>query len=119
MSLIGSRVNMTSTCTIERDANAGIPNNWGNQTTPNWQPHLIDVPCRAWAEAGRETVTNSTTVVVVEDARLIVPLGTDVTEQDRVASVSFRGATTMAGPLGIRAVLTHQDHIEIVLVKVA
>jgi hypothetical protein len=102
-----------------RDANADTDDGSGNPQPPDWQPNLEDLPCRAWASAGRETVTDTTTVVVVEDLRLIVSLGTDVTEADRVASVTFRGQPTQAGPLGIRAVLTHQDHIELVLVKVS
>lgn len=119
MSLASSRLSMTHRCTLERDTHAGSPDSWGGTLPVDWEPYLTDVPCRAWASAGREAVTDTTTVVVVEELRLIVSLGTDVTEQDRVASVTYRGQTTQAGPLGIRAVLTHQDHLELVLVKIS
>jgi len=119
MSLVGSRLSLTHRCTIERSANAASLDEWGTPDPADWQPHLSDQPCRAWATAGREAVTDTTTVVVIEDVRLILPLGTDVTEQDRIASVTYRGQTTQDGPLGIRAVLVNADHIELLLVKVA
>ena len=117
MSLVSSRLSLTHRCTIERGSSS--PDAWGNPGVPTWSAHLSDQPCRAWATAGREAVTDTTTVVVIEDVRLILPLGTDVTEQDRIASVTYRGETTQDGPLGIRAVLVNADHIELLLVKVA
>jgi hypothetical protein len=119
MSLASSRLSLTHRCVIERAANAASLDEWGTPDPADWQPHLSDQPCRAWASAGREAVTDTTTIVVVEDLRLIVPLGTDVTEQDRIASVTSRGDTIQAGPLSIRGLLEHKDHIELVLVKVA
>lgn len=119
MSLASSRVQLTYRCTIERDANASSDDGSGNPLPPSWQANLTNLPCRAWTTAGREAVTDTTTVVVVEDVRVIVPLGTDVTEEDRVASVTYRGGTVWAGPLGIRAVLARKDHLELLLVKVS
>lgn len=117
MSLASTRLSLIHRCTIERDtATAG---SWGTPDTANWQTHLTDVPCRTWAAAGREAVENTTTVTVVEDVRVIVPLGTDVTERDRVASVTYRGGNVQEGPLGIRAVLHRADHLELVLVRIA
>jgi hypothetical protein len=118
MSLVGSRVALTQRCTIDRDANAATTGAWGTPSSPDWQPHLTDVPCRAWASSGRENVADGTTVTPVEDARVIVPLGTDVTDADRIASVTFRGGTAQDGPLGIRAVLARSSYLELVLVKV-
>lgn len=117
MSLIASRLSLTYRCTIERGTSS--TDEWGNPGPPTWSAHISDQPCRAWATAGREVVTDTTTVVVVEDVRLILPLGTDVTEADRIASVTYRGGTIQDGPLGIRAVLVNADHIELLLVKVA
>jgi hypothetical protein len=118
MSLIASRLNLTQRCTIQRDASAPASDDWSPPADPDWQDHLTDQPCRSWASAGSEAVNDSTNVVVVEDARLLLPLGTDVTARDRVTSVTYRGGTVQDGPLGIRAVLTHRDHIELVLVSV-
>jgi hypothetical protein len=119
MSLVASRVNLTHRCVIERDVNAGdTDDGWGNPSPPDWRTHLVAQPCRVWATVGQEVVANTTTVVPVEDVRLIVPLGTDVTEADRVAAVTDRGAIVQVGPLQIRAVLARQDHLELVLFQV-
>lgn len=117
MSLVSSRVSLKHSCTIERDANAGSSNARGNPNTPNWQT-LATVPCRLSVTAGQEAV-DATTTAVVEDMRLIVTSDTDVTERDRINGVTYRGATYAAGVIGIRAVLHHQDHIEIVLVRIS
>lgn len=119
MSLIATRLGLTHTCTIERNGNAAVPDSWGQPGAPGWETHLADQPCFAWARAGRERVADSTTVAAIEDLRLLLPFGTDVTEQDRIVSVEDRGATLHAGPLQIRAVLAHEDHLELVLTKVS
>lgn len=113
------QLKMTHSAVIERNSGTGDTDSWGQPVTSGWENHLDGQPCRAWVTLGHETVADTTTVVVVEDIRMLLPLGVDVTEQDRVASVADRGATILAGPLQIRAVLAHQDHLELVLVKVA
>jgi hypothetical protein len=119
VSLVSSRVNLGHRCTIERDANAATPDAWGTPETPDWQPHLTDLACRGWTRAGVERA-DATTSTVVEDMRLIVSLGTDVTEQDRVNGVTDRGTTIIiAGPVGIRAVIGRKDHLELVLVRIS
>lgn len=106
---------MTHRCTIERDQ-AGA-DGWGGTATPDWQEHLADVPCRtAGPNVGREAVTDERTVVVV-DQRLLVPLGTDVTERDRLGDVTSRGTVILPGPVGIEAVLRRSTHLELVLTE--
>lgn len=117
MGLVSSRLSLTHRVTIQRDANAGTADNWGAPATPDWQNYLT-VPCRAWTTAGHEAV-DASTLVVVEEMRLLVTLDTDVTERDRISVVTYRGNTIVAGPVGIRAVLRHHDHLELVLVRIA
>lgn len=113
MSLIGTRLSLRDRCTIERAT--ATTDTWNVPGTPTWASHLSDVRCRLFAKSGRER-TDEDTNVVVEDFRLLVPLGTDVTESDRIASVTRRGVTVLEGPLGIRSVLPRQSHLELVLV---
>lgn len=115
MSLVSSRLSLKHRCTIERNEAEGA---WGDPAAPDWQEASTDVACRFWTTAGRETV-DATTTVVIEDMRLIVPLGTDVTEKDRIVDVTSRGQAIAAGPIGIRAVLQHSDRLELVLVRLA
>lgn len=117
MSLIATGVSLTQRCTIERDQSASSDDGWGNPTVPDWQTHLSDVPCLAWAEDGREVIEGSATVEPVQTVHLVLSADTDVTERDRVATVTYRGGTAQDGPLAVRALLRRPDHIELVLVK--
>lgn len=117
MSLLSSRVGLRHLCAIERDVNAGGSDAWGGSPSPDWQAHLT-VACNAWTNAGREMVEADRTAVV-EDRRASVPLGTDVTEGDRVASVTTRtGALLFEGPMNVQAVLRFEDHLELILERV-
>jgi len=117
VSLIRARVGLRHRATIERDVNAGGSDAWGGSPPPDWQP-LATVSGNAWTNAGRELVEPDRTVVI-EDRRMSVPLGTDVTEADRILSVTDRsGAEVFDGPMNVQAVLRFGDHVELVLERV-
>ena len=117
MSLLSSRVGLRYLCSIERDANAGGSDAWGGPPAPDWQP-LASVRCNAWTSAGRELVEADRTAVIV-DRRVSVPLGTDITEADRVVSVTTRsGALVFEGPMNVSAVVRFEDHVELSLERV-
>jgi hypothetical protein len=117
MSLVSSRVALRHQCTIERDTSVG-PDSWGQSGEPNWVRHLINIPCRAWTDAAREPVDDTKTVVM-EDRRVIVEIGTDVTERDRVASVTNPAGTVIfEGPINIEGVQRYPDHLELLLERI-
>lgn len=116
MSLVGTRLSLTHRCTIERNESVGDA--YGNPGSPSWADHLVDMPCRAWDRAARGAV-DATTVAVVEDRRMIVPLGTDVLETDRVGDITYRGAVILKGPMLINALLTYPDRLELVLTRIS
>lgn len=116
MSLISSRLSLVHRCALERATAAA--GSWNVPGPATWGDHLTDVPCVMNMNAGRER-TDDDTAVVIEDIRLLVPLGTDVTERDRIGDISFRGDTILDGPTGIRAVLHRRDHLELVLVRLS
>lgn len=116
MSLSSSRVGYRHRTTIQRDT--GTVDNWGDQTGPNWTDHLPDVPCRAWTNGGIESVEDDRTAVI-EDRRISLPIGTDITEKDRVTSVTdTAGNTIFDGPMGVEAVLRHTDHLEVLVKRI-
>lgn len=122
MTLTGSRVSLIHRMTTERDATPEASNKdpWGNPLPADWQPFLEDIPCRAWTEVGRgprvgDERVSSTELVELQDRRVSVPLGTDILETDRVASITYRGETIMDGPMNILAVLAYPDHLEVAL----
>lgn len=118
MSSLSARLSLTYLTTVQRDANAGTLNARGNPSSPDWQDYLTDVPCRLAVGAGQEVV-DAITTAVVEDIRLFLALGVDVTERDQLGDITYQGATILAAPIGIRAVLPQQDHLELVLVRIS
>lgn len=108
---------MKHLCTIERDANAATANARGNPAPPDWQPHLADVPCVGWTTMGKE-VAQDEAIIDAENMRLLLPIGTDVNERDRVGDITDRGDVYMSGPIGIRAVIRQRDYVELILVRI-
>lgn len=117
MSLASSRVNLVHRTRIERDQNAGQLNDAGAVQAPDWQADENLTRCRFWTNTGRE-VLDATSSVVGEDMRMIVPLDTSVTEQDRLRGVCYRDEFIATGPIGIRAVVRRSDHLELFLVRI-
>lgn len=99
--------------TIERD-NGGTVDSRGIEQASDWQP-LSTVPCQAWSTAASERVGDGQ-VVTTEDRRLIVQLGTDVTEADRLGDVTdLNGDVVYAGPMNVAGVIRYADHLELTL----
>lgn len=109
---------LTHQTTVQRDANANTLNAAGAQESPSWGDHLTDLPCRFWTTSGREQL-DPTTSVVAEQMKMIVELGTDVTEQDRLSDITVQGSVIAEGPIGIRAVIAREDHLELVLERIS
>lgn len=109
---------MRHRCKIERD-NATGTSDWGGPNEPNWVTHLASLPCRTWFEADAEVIDGDKSAVI-EARKIIVPLGTDVTEKDRVAEVKDRlGNVIFTGPAGVRAVGRRADHLELTVMEVS
>ncbi len=103
---------------IERDGATGTTD-WNSLPTPSWASHLIGVKCFVWSKSRREKVDDDKTAVI-EDLRCIMPLGTDVTERDRIVSIEDRSGTTLlSGPLVIEGVQRVHTHLELTLQRVA
>lgn len=101
---------------IERDA-GGADTDWNTAPAPSWAT-LATVKCFVWSKTRRERVDDEKTAVI-EDLRCIVPLSTDVTERDRLASVTDRqGVTILSGPLRIEGVQRVHTHLELTLERV-
>jgi len=121
--MLATRIALRELCTIERDSALSTPSAWNAPSTPSWSNHLAAVPCRSWAGSSGggagsgESVTTARTAVLL-DRRVVVPLGTDVTEADRVASITYRGTELLDGPMLIEAVVNRTDHLELILKRV-
>lgn len=110
---------MTHRCDIQRDSSAGLGTDpYGNDPTPAWGAHLTDLPCRFWFEEGK-TVIDGDKATELTIRMMIVPAGTDVTEDDRVLNVTDRlGASLADGPMRIDSVGHRQGHLVLRMVDV-
>ena len=115
---MSARSQMAHRCTLERDAAHGTPDGYGLPSASNWQPLAVALPCWLWSTAERELIGGQKSEVI-EDLRMLVPMGTDVTERDRVNGVTDRlGNPVRRGAMGITAVMAKHDHLELVLTGV-
>lgn len=111
---MSARQAMRQRADIERDASGS--DDWGGQGSPDWQPHLAGVPCHFWTAQGR-AVVNGQETAVIEDLRLLLPLGTDIASTDRIGRITDRlGVPIVDGPLLVEAVVQRADHL-VALVK--
>lgn len=117
-----TRARMTYRAKIERD-NGALPRTaWNQKAGPSWGTHLASLPCYVWVEnrAQGEVIGPGAGVVAMQEVRMVVPRGTDVTERDRVVNVlDRRGQTYLAGTFNIRSVAPRADHLELMLEEAA
>jgi hypothetical protein len=108
---------MTQQATIQRDQ--GGHDNLGAPLPPNWQ-FLAQVPCLlafAKSEGGRSvnhTYVDTTRDVPIEDGTILFPLGTDITEADRITQITNRatGNVIFAGEITISSTVQQVSHLE-------
>ncbi|MBS3927090.1 MAG: head-tail adaptor protein [Sphingomonadales bacterium] len=111
---MSARQRMRQRATVERQMQTNR-DPFGGKGTPDWRPHIDDLPCFIWQTSGREA-TDGEKTVAVNDRRMIVPLDTDVTTLDRIASVTDRQGTELyAGPMRIESVARRSDHMELLI----
>lgn len=124
--MIGSspaRGMMKMRATFERNASlqaAGATDLDGfGQKLQDWR-ELPLVPCWAWhgASSGRHTTMGEARTVTTDMPGIIVPLGTDLVETDRLRQVRDRAGNEVFGAMGIDAVLSRATHIEVRLREV-
>ena len=109
---------MVHRAVVQRDTATGT-GDWNTAPAPTWAAHLAAAKCFAWSNAGREVVDKDKTVVV-EDIKAIFPLGTDITEKDRISNITDRKSVVLfGGPMGVDKIQRHVSHLEANLVKLA
>lgn len=116
---MAARGAMNMRAAIERDANAGMTDPGGQPVPPDFQPHLSGLPCRTWFEQREEITQDIRKNIVIEERRMVVPLATDIIEDDRVVQVTDRlGSEIFSGSARIESVGRRQDHLALLLQKV-
>lgn len=108
---MSARNAMVHRCNVERDASLDTQTSpWGGDPPPDWDLHLTDLHCRFWFDSG-QTKYDGQKQVEITTRKLVVPLGTDITEDDRIVSVrDRRGRVVADGPMRIDSVGDREDH---------
>jgi len=119
MTGVAVRSRMVHRALVQRDA-GGAADGYGNPPAPTWQTLHEALPCWYYIPAARSFQGGETVrergIIVQEPPRLLIPNGTDITEQDRVFSVSDRQGNVIAPVVSlIISVTPHHDHIEVAL----
>lgn len=114
-----ARSSMRHRCTIQRDANhGGGTDPYGGDAAASWAALHTSLACRYWFSAAR-TVIDGKLQTEIKTRMMLVPTGTDVTEDDRVLSVTDRLGNEIAdGPMRIDSVGRREGHIVLTMVEV-
>ena len=108
---------MTMRCATERDTASADTDPYGapvTTVTTLTQP-LTSAPCY-WQSRAERFVADGDKVVAVATHMLLLPLGADIRENDRVTSVRDReGKTLKDTKLRVMAVVRREDHLETML----
>ena len=111
----------TQRATVYRNVTSG--DGYGAPAPEDFQ-YRSTVRCRLWWQhssgvrsANRTYVSPGRTVPVAEGG-MIVPVGTDITEQDRVVEITDnQGNVLYASNFTVVAVINNEDHIELSLIE--
>jgi hypothetical protein len=112
---------LTQVAHFERDV--GTVDGSGGKMAVDWQPSG-EVPCRMWWWKGSKSSDKSPSAqfarpqatINVTGGDMAVPLGTDVTNEDRLAKVvDPTNGQTLEGPFRVIAVNEYEDHVELSL----
>lgn len=123
---VGANVATTAfhhTVTIQRDTETGT-DAWGNPLPPVWAEHLAGIACLGFirpvsSEQARELIDGGKTALI-EERRVLVALGTDVTTDDRLDDViDSDSAVVLAGPMGITEVIRRVSYLELAVEAVS
>lgn len=106
---------MVHRATIERNGNLA-PDAYGQPDAPAWYPHLTQQACYFWQPSTQWGEQMGERNADIYAHRMIVPKGTDVTEEDRVNGVADRkGSEITAGVFDIKQVVRKPNHLLLVL----
>lgn len=86
------------------------------QPVPTWATHIAAQPCYFWEPTGQRGEIVGERNADIYSHRLLVPLTTDVTEEDRISGVVDRRARTVtASVFNVTQVVRKPDHLLLVL----
>lgn len=116
---MGARQRMTMRCTIQRNESIGV-DGYGNPAAPEWHDHLLSLACYVWYDRGkaRKTKHEDKTSITLNLAHMICPMDTDITNDDRITTITDRKYIELFGAFTIDSAIKRRDHIELILEEI-
>ena len=110
---------MTMRATVERDGATGT-DGFGMPNAASWASHIASQACFLYiSRKGEREIIDGTKTVVLASQKVLMPLGTDITENDRITSVKDRiGTVLAANTMRINSVVRRHNHIELSVTEV-
>jgi len=117
-----ARAQMTQRATVQRNQGAGldaynhpVPATWANLYPNSTYP--AGMPCWYYSPRGLRVVTDQATHSK-EPFNLMVPLGTDITDQDRVTKVTDRLGNVIFGLCQVTHVKPMRRYLDVELLAI-
>jgi len=120
MSVVGhSAVSMMNhRATVQRDGASGT-DDWGNPNIPSYAAHIASQRCYVWIRTKKD-VSDEGKTALVDETRMMIPLGVDVLREDRITAIKDRAGTTLlAGNYQVVSVDRMDTHQELLLEKIS
>jgi len=112
---MSTRNRMMHRALVQRDTTA-TTDAYGQPDVPTWTTHIPAQPCYFWEPSAQRGEQRGERNADLYSQRLLVPLGTDITEEDRISGISDRrGRTVSDGVFGITQIVRKPDHLLLAL----
>lgn len=112
---MSARTTMIHRCDIQRDPQIHVSDTWGSSSDPGWVSHLVNVSCWYWYDRSW-SIVDGTRQLQMSQPKLLLPIGLDVNDDDRIVSVyDRRGRQIKSGPMRIIDLGTREDHMVLTL----
>lgn len=115
-------VQLAYVCRIERKQGSEV-DPYGNEMPPSWGVYHDNLKCWYWIEPTQDAVAEQPTRmgwpdIALDKVNLVLPAGTDVTEEDRILEVTDLDGNVITGPMNIKEVRKRPYHTHLVLHEV-
>jgi hypothetical protein len=110
------RFRMTHRALVQRDANAGTQDAYGNEQAASWATQIAAQACYYWQPATGRAESQGERNVLIYGHQVVMPLETDITEADRINGITDRrGRVVSADVFGITGIARKPDHLLLTL----
>lgn len=107
---------MVHRCRVERNT-ATTPDSYGDEPTPVWVTQVASQPCYWYEQAsGQGGEQRGVLNFTIYTHRLLLPLGVDVLETDRINGITDRlGVSLTTKTFNIKSIVRRPDHLLLVM----